>query len=112
MKDVIAEVLEAKKAYERKRREAIALLLERRRELVAEIDAQLRQLGYDSTGSTNEHHVAPAPKTRAMRGPRKCSNCGQVGHTARTCSAPTLASGAGKGRPRLVKRAAGEAFGG
>jgi len=62
-------VLEARQAYERKRTYVIAHLLRRRRELVAEIDEQLRRLGHDpEAGAGSRSSRRPNPAPGAVRG--------------------------------------------
>ena len=110
MRDVIAEAFDAQREFERKREEAIPVLLERRLRAVEEIDAQLAQLGYDVGAGTNVEAASTSTPRRGTRGLRKCSPCGTAGHTARTCTAPTLAS-AHAPKPRLTKNAGSSAAG-
>src|SRR3954468_2718570 len=91
MANVVDEVLAA---LDRKD-EAIKELLRQREEVTKEIDAKLARLGYN---------VEVSGATSSRKGTRKCSNCGQPGHTAKTCTAPTLATASdAKKAPKLMK---------
>src|SRR5690242_20659207 len=93
MANIVDEVLAALE----KRDEAIKELLRQREEVTKEIDAKLTKLGYAADGGAGGG---------SRKGTRKCSNCGQPGHTAKTCTAPTLAAAsAAKKEPKLVKNA-------
>src|SRR5688572_285411 len=93
--NIVDEVLQDIAALEEKKQRAIAALLEQRAAYNKEIDAKLRQLGYGGDSGAGS-----GGKTKVQR---KCRNCGQLGHTAKTCTAPTLASSAAAKPPKLVK---------
>ncbi len=71
---IIDEAIKAKAEYEQKKDAAIKELLNRQRE----IEAQLKNLGY--------HAVATKTKDQGpAKGQRICSKCKKAGHNSRTC---------------------------
>ncbi|HSY52435.1 MAG TPA: hypothetical protein VLC46_26780 [Thermoanaerobaculia bacterium] len=49
------------------------------------IDALLAAYSSDNSPTLRDTHVSPATKTRPSSSTRKCSGCGQPGHTVVTC---------------------------
>jgi hypothetical protein len=73
--DPIEKALKAKADYKASRNEAIKALLEKRKE----IDEQLADFDYGE-----EKKSVPKGEKRQVT----CSNCGEKGHTTRTCPNP------------------------